>query len=84
MISEKKVYNSRESGIREQLNEKNCLEIKSAVLEKLDLTQAEYLNRIHPMTSPGTERELTSIVINFFNKKIGSGFNYFSKLFEAY
>lgn len=76
LISEKKVYNSRESGIREQLNEKNCLEIKSAVLEKLDLTQAEYLNRIHPMTSPGTERELTSIVI-FFLQIIGLNLNNF-------
>ena len=73
MISEKKGDNVRESGIREQLNVKNCLEIKNAVLEKLDLTQAEYLNRIDPMTSPGTERELTSMVILFFltNNRLG-------------
>ena len=77
LISEKKENNVRESVIREQLNVKNCLEIKSAVLEKLDLTRAEYLNRIDPMTSPGTERELTTMVIKFIFEKIGLNLNNF-------
>lgn len=66
LISKKKVVDGRDSAIiREQLNAENCLEIKKAMLENLDLTSAENLNRIDPMTSPGTQRELNSIVINF-------------------
>ena len=66
LISKKKDVDGRDSAIiREQLNAENCLEIKKAMLENLDLTSAENLNRIDPMTSPGTERELNSIVINF-------------------
>ena len=66
LISKKKVVDGRDSDIiREQLNAENCLEIKKAMLENLDLTSAENLNRIDPMTSPGTQRELNSIVINF-------------------
>ena len=65
LISEKKEENVRESGIREQLNVRNCLEVKREMLRGIDLTEEEYLNRIDPMTSPGTERQLTTMVIKF-------------------
>ena len=44
---------------------KNCLEVKREMLRGIDLTEEEYLNRIDPMTSPGTERQLTTMVIKF-------------------
>ena len=66
LVSEKKVVDVRGSAIiREQLHVGNCLEVKNSVFEGLDLTLPDYQDRLSPRTPPGTERQLTTMVIKF-------------------